>query len=123
MRAGFRENDSAHDVPPQMQTRHSFMAVDADRFVGAASGLTDRNWFYLTDLWLEMEYRCHGIGTTLLQCLEDAVRQQGIRNFYTWTAGYEAPSFYRKLGYTTLGELKDFFPTGHSRLAMHKSVE
>ena len=54
---------------------------------------------------------------------KETVRKQGIRNFYTWTAGYEAPSFYRKLGYTMFGELKDYYPTGHSRLVLRKSIK
>ena len=77
----------------------------------------DRNWFFLSDLWLEKEYRGRGTGAKLLQKLETKVFELGIA---TWTAGFEAPLFYKRQGYEIFGELGDYYPMGQSRIGLKK---
>src|SRR4051794_24878140 len=81
MRAGFIEYQVEHGVVSQIQQRFSFVLSDDERFVGCVSGLTDNNWFYLSDLWLAKDYRNQGLGATLLKKLEGKVASVGIRNF------------------------------------------
>jgi GNAT superfamily N-acetyltransferase len=93
MKAGFVEHDLEFGIQPHTQIRYGVVAMDGDKFIGRASGLMDRNWFFLSDLWLEKEYRGHGTGSKLLQKLEAKVFELGIARIYTWTAGFEAPLF------------------------------
>ena len=124
--AGFDENTVANNVEIQTWDRFGTVALDGEMFVGVASGLAYKNgpeysgWFYLTDLFVEREYRQRGVGTALLQALESVIRSVGVKHIWTWTAGYEAPSFYSARGYQTFAELGAYYSDGSSRIALRK---
>ena len=129
MNAGFVEHTLLNDNPVQTSERFSFVALDEDTFIGCASGLTYKNgpvyngWFYLTDLFVESAYRGQGLGAAILQKLEQRVAALGITHFWKFTAGYEAPGFYQKKGYQIIFEQENWYFTGHSRVALRKTIE
>ena len=98
------------------------MALEDDQFVGGISGLTNHNWFHITDLWVEEAYRGRRIGTGLIEKLEARIRAAGFRKIFTWTAGYEAPPFYEKRGYKVFCELESYYATGDSRVGLRKTI-
>ncbi|MTB51160.1 GNAT family N-acetyltransferase [Lewinella sp. W8] len=128
MRAGFDEHTLEMGAAVQTADRFGFVAMDGDKFVGCSSGLAYENgaeysgWFYLTDLFVEAQYRKRGIGASLLLRLEREVFRRGVRHVYTWTAGYEAPGFYHRQGYTTFAELEHWYSDGSSRVALRKTL-
>ena len=124
MHQSFGENQLASGVPLTVQVRHNVIAVeDTDSFIGCASGLeTDNHWFHLTDLWLEEAYRKRGLGTALLKQLETKLAAAGITDVYTWTAGYEAPGFYRRQGYELFCEFENYY-VGSSRFGFRKQLK
>jgi GNAT superfamily N-acetyltransferase len=128
MNAGFAEHSLANGNPLESSERFGFVALAGETFIGCASGLAYKNdldyngWFYLTDLFIEKDYRGQGLGAAILKALEDRVSGLGIRQIWTWTAGYEAPGFYKKQGYEVFGELENWYLTGHSRVALRKRL-
>jgi GNAT superfamily N-acetyltransferase len=128
MNAGFDAHSIENGNPVETSERHGFVALHGARFIGCSSGLATRSgdsyngWFYLTDLYVEKPYRRNGYGSALLDRLEDRIRILGIRNIWTWTAGYEAPAFYKKRGYDVFAEFKPWYATGHSRLGYWKRI-
>ena len=126
--AGFDEYTREQGNPVATPERFGFVVMDGERFVGCATGLADRNdhgyanWFYLTDLFLEKAYRKRGLGAEVLGKLEDRVAALGISNIWTWTAGYEAPAFYKKQAYEIFCELENWYPSGHSRIGLRKTL-
>ena len=120
MRAGFAEHQIEHGNPVKPQERYGFVALAGERFIGCASGLTDNNWFYLSDLWIERAYRGQGLGAALLGSLEARVAALAIRNVYTWTAAYEAPRFYKRQGYEFFASWKAISPQATAALAYAK---
>ena len=127
MNAGFDEHTREQGNPLEASERHGFVATDGEKFIGCSSGLaykmggTYNGWFYLTDMFVEKPYRGQGLGAELLQRLEDRVAALGVTNFWTITAGYEAPGFYQKQGFTILFEQANWYATGHSRVALSKT--
>ena len=119
---GFREHALEYGIPDIPDTRHGFVAVDGDAFIGSVSGLQYGTWFYITDLWLEKPYRKQGYGAALLRKLEEKAKQQGVKHIWTWTAGYEAAPFYQKQGYAIFCEFEEYYPTGHSRIGLRKQL-
>lgn len=129
MNAGFDEHTIEHGNPIESSERHGFVALDGETFIGCSSGLAHKNgsvyngWFYLTDLFVEKSYRGQGLGAAILRRLEDRVAALGVRHIWTFTAGYEAPGFYLKQGYTVVFEQENWYATGHSRVALRKTLE
>ena len=126
--AGFDKHAVEQGNPVVTSERLGFVAMDGESFVGCATGLADKNdhgygnWFCLTDLFVGKAYRRRGLGAEVLGKLEDRAAALGIRNIWTWTAGYEAPGFYKKQGYEVFCELEDWYPSGHSRIGLRKTL-
>lgn len=128
MYAGFNENTIDNEVEIQSSDRFSFTASINDRFIGCSSGLAYKNgdqysgWFYLTDLFVEKEFRQQGLGAKLLLALEEEIRSNGVKNIWTWTAGYEAPGFYKKQGYKIFAQMEEWYSDGSSRVGLRKEL-
>lgn len=128
MRKGFDEHTLDNDVLVQTADRFSFTAVLDQQFVGCSSGLAYKNgahysgWFYLSDLYVEKDLRAQGLGRTLLNNLEKEIQLVGVTKIWTWTAGYEAPGFYQRLGYEIFAEMETWYSDGSSRVGLMKKL-
>ena len=89
--------------------------------VGGVIGATHWDWFYINLMWVKEELRGRGHGHRLLTLAEDEARKRGAKNAYLDTFSFQAPGFYRKLGYQVFGELQDF-PAGHQRYFLRKQL-
>ncbi|HZH32476.1 MAG TPA: GNAT family N-acetyltransferase [Pyrinomonadaceae bacterium] len=121
-----RETSIAQGNHLKPYQRRSIVALEGKNFVGCACGSTngfsDKHWFYLEELFLEKAYRGQGLGAELLKKLEAKAEALGVESVYTWTAGYEAPEFYRRQGYEVFCETKSWYPSGHSRIGFRKAL-
>ncbi len=128
MKAGFDNHTVENGVAIQHSERFGWVASGDRGFLGCASGLAYKNgkhysgWFYLTDLYVEGNYRREGIGTQMLDLLEEELAQKHIRKIWTWTAGYEAPDFYKKRGYIVFTEMEDYYSDRSSRVGLRKTL-
>ena len=128
MKNGFDEYALDIGVEIQSSDRYGFVAVDGETFIGCSSGLAYKNgaaysgWFYLTDLYVEKAYRSQGLGAKLLSALEGKIAAIGVRNIWTWTAGYEAPGFYQKQGYAIFTQMENWYSDGSSRIGLRKKL-
>jgi len=125
MNAGFDQHGLEFGNPPTVSQRYGFVVMDGKKFIGCASGLTNDNyhWFYLTDLFIEKKYRGQGLGATVLKLMEERVKEIGAKAIWTWTAGYEAPGFYKKQGYSVFTEMENWYVSGHARVGLLKRFD
>ena len=128
MKAGFDENAIDNGVIPQGHQRFGYVVMDGEKFIGCVSGLAYKNgeqfngWCYLTDLFVEKEYRLQGVGAKLLSNMENILLQNGVDKVWTWTAGYEAPKFYIKQGYEIFTEMENWYSSGDSQVGLKKEI-
>lgn len=128
MKIGFDTHTLEQGVAIQQSTRFTHVAQQAERFIGCASCLAYQNgenysgWAYLTDLFVEKAFRGQGLGSQLLRALEQRLMEVGTTRIWTWTAGYEAPGFYRKLGYEVFAEMENWYSDGSSRVGLRKTL-
>ena len=127
-KSAFDEHGLEFGNPPEKQERLGFVAIDDGKFVGCSSGLAQKNnnlygkYFYLSDLLVEKEFRKNGYGKKLLELLEDKIKSLGIENIWTWTAEYEAETFYIKQGYHYFVKFENFYSSGHAKVGLIKKL-
>lgn len=78
-------------------------------------------WLYIRTFWVAEELRHQGIGSQLLQAVEQAALARGIGHAHLETTSFQALDFYRRHGYAVFGELKNK-PTGHDWYFLQKSL-
>lgn len=89
--------------------------------MGGIIGVMYWDWLYVDLMWLKEELRGQGFGKQLLTQVEKEAKKRGASKSYLDTFSFQAPGFYKKLGYQVFGELNDF-PSGHQRYFMTKEL-
>jgi GNAT superfamily N-acetyltransferase len=97
----------------------SVLALSENRVIGGVIGKVFWNWLSANLVWVEEPFRGCGIGKAVLQRAEEKARERGLTGVHLWTQTWQAPNFYRKLGYEQYAEF-DNFPPGHKRLGFRK---
>jgi GNAT superfamily N-acetyltransferase len=91
------------------------------RLIGGLKGISIWNWFLIDWVWVEDGSRGQGIGSALVGAAEDLARQRRCQSLYLNTFSFQAPEFYRKMGYVEFGRLENF-PEGHTRFWLKKGL-
>jgi len=89
--------------------------------VGGLIGWTWMGWCHVDLLWIEDKYRGRGRGTKLMHKAESEARRRGASRMFLDSFSFQAPGFYKKLGYREYGRLDDF-PKGHTRHFLQKAL-
>ena len=77
-----------------------FAAEDGEgKTVGVITGRAYYNEVHIGDLIVDESYRGTGLGSRLVRAAEDAYRGKGYDVVTLTTFGFQAPEFYKKLGY------------------------
>ncbi len=89
--------------------------------IGGLVGQTFMGWLTVDGLWVAVEHRGRGHATRLMNQAETEARRRGATDSVLDTFSFQAPEFYRKLGYRDFARL-DGFPAGHCRHYLTKSL-
>ena len=108
-------NDAA--APMRDVVRLSCFANADGAIVGGAVGRTWGECCELQQLWVDPAYRHRGIGSKLVRLFEGRAAEHGCGTFYLETFSFQAPGFYRALGYRAAAEIGGF-PGGIVRYLM-----
>jgi ribosomal protein S18 acetylase RimI-like enzyme len=92
-----------------------------DEIVGGLIGETYWGWLFIDSLWISEKLRRKNFGKALIEKAESEARKRGVRNAFVNSFSFQAPGFYRKLGYREFGKLTDF-PKGHTRHWLQKAL-
>lgn len=90
-----------------------------NELIGSVIGKVFWNWLYLDLLWVHENHRGHRLGIQLMLETETKAKQDGLTGIYLWTETWQAPDFYKKLGYEKFIEFEDF-PPGYKRFGFRK---
>jgi N-acetylglutamate synthase-like GNAT family acetyltransferase len=89
--------------------------------IGGAVGRYWNQACELQQIWVHTDHRRSTVGTRLVRTFEEAARRRGCTLVYLDTFSFQAPDFYRKLGYAVACELPGF-PDGSSKFIMTRSL-
>ena len=89
--------------------------------LGGLKGQIDYQWLMVDWLWCHPDHRRRGLGSRLMRACEAFASAKGCVGIYLQTATYQAPAFYRHLGYCEFGRLDDLLP-GHAMIWLQKRL-
>ena len=85
-------------------------------------GGTYWGWLYIDILWVAEAHRKQGLGSKLLAEAEKQALQRGCHHAHVDSMSWQAPDFYKKHGYETIGILPDI-PEGNQKHLLMKKLK
>lgn len=113
-----------YNAPFLRDPRYSYFGIfvrDANAAIQA--GLTGNcyaGWLFVNLLWVDGDLRRQGIGRRLIAEAEQHALAFGCHSAYVDTFSFQAPDFYRNLGYEVFGTLD--YPPDHRRIFLKKRL-
>lgn len=90
---------------------HVYAVEDDGAVVGGLTGKAWGLWLHVDLLWVHVQHRGKGLGADLLARAEEIARtEHGCEHVRLETWDFQAPDFYRGLGYRLVGEVPDYPP-------------
>lgn len=89
--------------------------------VGGLYGRVFFSWLYIELLVVPEQARGQGTGSTLMQMAEELAREKNCVGIWLDTFDFQAPAFYRKHGFTEIGQIDDY-PPGHQHFFLQKRL-
>jgi GNAT superfamily N-acetyltransferase len=99
-----------------------FVRDSAGTVVAGLHGWTWGGTAFIRTLWVQQDLRRHGLGARLVARAEDEAVRRGCRVMHLDTHDYQAPSFYRRLGYEEIGTLPGWPGSDSTRLFFRKAL-
>lgn len=87
-----------------------------------ASGYTWGGCCYIVYLWVAEALRGGGIGSELLEAVEQHARDKGCRVVFVSSHSFQAPQFYARHGYQQIAQVQDH-PVGHAAIHFAKRLD
>jgi ribosomal protein S18 acetylase RimI-like enzyme len=99
----------------------AFIRNDVQNIVAGVTGFTWGRSCRIQSLWVHPGLRGQGVGRALMQAAEREAIGRGCHVIVLETHSFQAPDFYRKLGYVVTGCQEDY-PYRHREYFMHKRL-
>jgi ribosomal protein S18 acetylase RimI-like enzyme len=91
------------------------------RVVAGLYGWTWGGCCHVKLLWVEARHRGEGLGTRLMVMAEREAQKRGALQMLLETHSFQAPEFYRRLGFRIVGEFTGY-PRGHRQFFLRKRL-
>ena len=82
------------------------------KIIGGINAGTTLRTMYIEELWIDEDYRGQGYGKELMMMAEKMARENSCISGQTWVLSFQAPEFFRKLGYEAFGISEGWYPNG-----------
>jgi GNAT superfamily N-acetyltransferase len=120
--AGLNAYNNRFLPSPRERTPIAFsVREDKGAVVGGLIGEFRLDWLYVDWLWVDDSQRGQGHGAALMALAEEEARKAGKTHVFLWTWSFQAPEFYRSLGYEECGRITDH-PKGHDTIHFVKRL-
>ena len=93
-----------------------------EEIAGILTGIGYWKGLEIKILWVTEEYRKTGLGSLLLNHVENVAKAKGATIAMLDTFDFQAEGFYLKNGYEVIGEIQNF-PAGHRRIYLSKRLD
>jgi GNAT superfamily N-acetyltransferase len=100
------EDNTRRTGRPDRQGFAVLLRDDGDEVIGGLWGVDDFGWAYIALLYVPPALQGRGIGALLMAEAEAIARERSMAGIWVNTYDFQAPGFYRKLGYSTFATLE-----------------
>ena len=94
---------------------------ESNDILGGLYGKMFYHWMFIDLLSVPDQARGQGVGTRLMHMAEALAQENECIGIYLDTFDFQAPEFYKKLGFSELCQINDY-PPGHSRFFFQKRL-
>jgi len=116
-----RAYNTAQAGPGNPQPLALLVRDDNGEILGGLYGRFFYQWLFIELLSVPEQARGQGLGSKLMQMAEDLAREKECVGIWLDTFDFQAPEFYKRLGYSELGQIADY-PPGHKRHFFQKRL-
>ena len=116
-----RAYNTAQAGPGNPQPLALLVRDDNGEILGGLYGRFFYQWLFIELLSVPEQARGQGLGSKLMQMAEDLAREKECVGIWLDTFDFQAPQFYKRLGYSELGQIADY-PPGHKRHFFQKRL-
>jgi GNAT superfamily N-acetyltransferase len=92
-----------------------------DTIIGGLWGESYYDWLCINLLIVPDKYRRRGLGSSLMRKAEELALNRRCVGIFLDTFSFQAPVFYKKLGYQAFGKIPNF-PPGNDRIFYFKAL-
>jgi GNAT superfamily N-acetyltransferase len=96
--------------------------TDEGRDIGGLVGETQFRWLKVMLMSVDSSWRRRGLGTEMMKLAEAEAVVRKCRYAFVDTMDYQAPAFYKHIGYTIVGRIDDWDSHGHAKLFLTKQI-
>ena len=89
--------------------------------IGGLAGRTSLGVLFIDTVYLPKSLRGTGVGSRILAMAEEEGRKRGCSKAVLFTISFQAPEFYKKLGWQVFGEIAPK-PPGATRIYLTKDL-
>ncbi|MBK5553613.1 GNAT family N-acetyltransferase [Pseudomonas sp. TH03] len=119
--APLRAYNAAQAGPANPQPFALLVRDDHGEILGGLYGRVFYQWLFIELLSVPKQARGQGMGSRLMNMAEELAREKECVGIWLDTFDFQAPAFYKKLGYSELGHIADY-PPGHQRFFLQKRL-
>jgi GNAT superfamily N-acetyltransferase len=94
----------------------------SDGVLGGLHGRLLYRWMFIELLAVPEQARGQGLGSRLMVMAETMARDKECVGIWLDTFDFQAPEFYRSLGFSEFGQVNDY-PPGHTRFFFQKRLD
>jgi ribosomal protein S18 acetylase RimI-like enzyme len=98
-----------------------FVRDEGGAIIAGLHGWTWGRCCEVKTLWVHEQWRGQELGTHLMAAAESEARARGATQMVLSTHGFQAPDFYRRLGFEIVGQVDDY-PVGYQSIHLRKRL-
>lgn len=114
-------NEYNYAVAPRDWRALGVFLRSEETIIGGAYGASVWDWVHLKFLWVHAERRTAGLGSEIMQAVEEETVRRGCIGIHLDTFSFQALPFYEKLGFEIFGTIEDH-PQGGKRYYLKKLI-